>query len=189
MNIIAIIPARGGSKRIPNKNIVSLDGRPLIAYTIIEAKKSSYITRMIVSTDSKDIAEVSKQYGAEVMMRHKELAEDTTPTLDVLKYILKDIDTDCIILLQPTSPLRKREDIDNVIKLMNSADSVSSVYQLSDGLYKENGAVYGIKKDVIMKQNSLYSNNHLLYVMPKERSIDIDEPIDLKIAEALIKNG
>lgn len=134
MKILAIIPARGGSKGIPKKNIKLLHGKPLIAYTI-ETALASNIDRVIVSTDCNEIAEVSKQYGAEVFKRPAELAEDTTPTLPVLQDIVSKLDEkyDAVMTLQPTSPLRTTEDINKSIELFckdKDADSLVSVVEV-----------------------------------------------------------
>ena len=133
-NIIAIIPARGGSKGIPNKNIVLLCGKPLIVYTIQEAKKSKYINRIIVSTDNREIARIAKQCGVEVVNRPAVLAKDDTPILPVLKQALTAIkdDSELVVLLQPTSPLRTVKHIDKAIEklLSTNCDSVVSVTKL-----------------------------------------------------------
>jgi CMP-N-acetylneuraminic acid synthetase len=136
-SILALIPARGGSKGLPGKNIKPLLGKPLIAYTIEQALASKYPDKVIVSTDSEEIAEISKKYGAEVpFMRPKELAEDDSPTSEVIIHLFnwfekQGIYYDIIVLLEPTSPLRKEEDIDNAIKLfidnMDRADSLVGV--------------------------------------------------------------
>lgn len=134
-NIVAIIPARGGSKTLPRKNIINLCGKPVIAYTILAALKSKYINRVIVTTDSKEIAEISKRWGAEVpFLRPKHLAKDTSHTPPVIEHAVKFIEkkgnrVDFIVTLQPTSPLRRTEQIDKVIKLMHKArfDSVVSI--------------------------------------------------------------
>lgn len=121
--ILAVIPARGGSKGIPEKNIVEVNGRPLIDYTISEALKSKYLDNVIVSTDSEKIAEIAKKCGAEVpFLRPKNLAEDQSKTIDVLINLINqltatDIFYDYIVLLQPTQPLRKSFHIDEAIKL------------------------------------------------------------------------
>lgn len=121
--ILAVIPARGGSKGIPEKNIVEVNGRPLIDYTISEALKSKYLDNVIVSTDSEKIAEIAKKCGAEVpFLRPKNLAEDQSKTIDVLINLINqltatDIFFDYIVLLQPTQPLRKSFHIDEAIKL------------------------------------------------------------------------
>ena len=135
--VLAIIPARGGSKRILNKNLVDLCNNPLIYYSILAAKSSQYIDRIIVSTDEKRIAEVSETYGAEVLERPRNLALDNTPTIDVVIHVLdvlkeKNYAPNIIILLQPTSPLRTTSDIDNAIALFLNDDyeSLISVCEL-----------------------------------------------------------
>lgn len=121
--ILSLIPARGGSKGIKNKNIISLAGKPLIAYSIEAAKSSKYIDSIVVTTDSEKIAEVSKQYGARVpFLRPKKLASDTSKTIDAVLHaieILKSMDEDysVLVLLQPTQPLRTADDIDRAIEL------------------------------------------------------------------------
>lgn len=115
---LAIIPARGGSKRIPNKNIRPIAGKPLIAWTIDEARRSSCIDRLIVSTDSPAIAEVARGYGAEVpFMRPAELATDETSGTAPVLHAVQEVgaDYDLVVLLQPTSPLRIAADIDACI--------------------------------------------------------------------------
>lgn len=132
--IIAIIPARGGSKGIPKKNIKFLIGKPLIAYTIEAALKSKYLDRTIVFTEDKEIAEISKKYRAEIINRPVKLAKDNTPTSDVILHVLsvlkrEDYNPDIIVLLQPTSPLRDVKDIDSAIRLFfnKNGDSLISV--------------------------------------------------------------
>ena len=129
--ILAVITARAGSKRLPNKNILDLAGKPLIAWTIDEAKKSKYIDKLIVSTDSEKIAEICKQYGAEVpFMRPDELASDTANSISVLKHSIEFFknEFDYVLLLQPTSPLRTVKDIDKAIEnLNNNVKAVVSV--------------------------------------------------------------
>lgn len=117
-NIVAIIPARAGSKGLKNKNIIDLCGKPLMAYAIEAALKSEVFSRVIVSTDSERYAEIAKDYGAEVMMRDEELASDTATTYMVVENILKKMgDIDYFVLLQPTSPLRNEEHIREAVQL------------------------------------------------------------------------
>ncbi len=122
--MIAIIPARGGSKGLPGKNIKPMNGKPLIAYTIEAAIKSKNIDRVIISTDDEEIAEVSRQFGGEIpFMRPAKLATDTASSIDVFKYTLErlekdeDIKIDDFIVLQPTSPLRTAKHIDEAIDM------------------------------------------------------------------------
>lgn len=133
--MIAIIPARGGSKGLPGKNIRNLSGKPLIAYTIEAALKAKFITRVILSTDDSEIANVAKKYGAEVpFMRPESLASDTALAVDNYIYTIDrlnreyDFKVDEFIVLQPTSPLRTSNDIDLAIELFEKkeADSVIS---------------------------------------------------------------
>jgi CMP-N-acetylneuraminic acid synthetase len=138
--IIAIIPARGGSKRLPRKNILPLAGKPLIAYTIEQSLASKYVDRTIVSTEDPAIAEVSLRYKAEVIDRPIELATDKATTLSVLKHVLEKIreegdNPDIIVLLQPTTPLRKEELIDDaIVKLVETgSNAVVSVCELHIG--------------------------------------------------------
>ncbi len=134
--ILAIIPARGGSKGLPKKNILELCGKPLIAWTIENALVSRYIDQIVVSTENQEIAEISKQYGAQVVERPQELARDDSPTIDAIIQVINWFEKrreyfDIIILLEPTSPLRKEKDIDNAIELfsenIDKADSLISV--------------------------------------------------------------
>jgi CMP-N,N'-diacetyllegionaminic acid synthase len=125
MNILAIIPARGGSKGLPNKNILPLLGHPLIAYSVKAAKDSAYINRVIVSTDSEKIAEVAKAYGAEIpFMRPDEYAQDLSTDLEVFQHALNWLKEnegyvpDYIVQLRPTSPVRQAQIIDRCIERM-----------------------------------------------------------------------
>lgn len=136
---LGIITARGGSKGIPRKNIKLLGGKPLIAHTIEAAKESGIFDRVILSTDDAEIAEVGKQYGAEVpFMRPIELAEDTTPTLPVLIHALEWLKTnegyepEAVAILQPTSPLRRPEHLKDAHELFvdSGADSVVSMKEV-----------------------------------------------------------
>jgi N-acylneuraminate cytidylyltransferase/CMP-N,N'-diacetyllegionaminic acid synthase len=128
--VLAIIPARGGSKGLLWKNIKELCGKPLIAWTIEQAKSCSDIDRIVVSTDDREIAEVAKKYGAEVpFMRPAELASDTATTIDVIFHAInwlkehEDYRPEYILLLQPTSPLRTREDIDGAIQMLKEKNA------------------------------------------------------------------
>ncbi len=224
--ILAIIPARGGSKGIVGKNIKELNGKPLIAYTIEEAKKSEYINRIVVSTDNEGIANISKKYGAEVpFLRPLELAQDDTPTIECVIHMLnvlkenEDYIPDYVCLLQCTSPLRTFNDIDGTIEklLSTGLDSAASVceaevnpywtnifngerleYFFKDGkeitrrqdlpnVYRLNGAVYVAKCDVLKNEMTFETEYTTGYVMDKNSSIDIDDIIDFKFAELLMK--
>jgi len=229
-NILGLIPARGGSKGLPRKNIKPLLGKPLIAWTIEQALASEYLDKVIVSTDEKEIADISKKYGAEVpFMRPKELAKDNAKGIDVVLHVIdwfmkndKLKQFDLLMLLQPTSPLRTTEDIDKTIEYLFSkeAKAIVSVCEVDhhplwsntlpeDGcmknfirqeivnknrqelavFYRLNGAIYLAYCDYIKEQKSFFGEKTFAYIMPKERSIDIDNEIDFKLAEILIKNN
>jgi len=137
MKILAIIPARGGSKGIPRKNVRLIAGRPLIAYSIEAGKNARLVSRMVVSTDDDEIARVGKEYGAEVVMRPPELAEDKTPMDPVLRHVVEVLGRegympDAVVLLQPTSPLRTAAHVDGAIeKFLNSDnDSLVSIFRV-----------------------------------------------------------
>lgn len=229
MRILAIICARGGSKGVPNKNIRLLNGKPLIAYTIECAKKYTKFDRIIVSTDSPKIAEVAKQYGADVpFLRPKELATDTSPKIPVLQHAVRYLEQeendryDLIVDLDPTSPLRTVEDIENCVNKMieknpNVVFSVTPAHknpyfnmvEEKDGkvflckkldrpitrrqdaptVYAMNASIYVYKKDFLLNTDSVFSNNTMAVVMPEERSIDIDRPIDFEFVEFLMKRN
>ncbi len=137
---LAVIPARGGSKGLPKKNIKNLCGKPLIAWSIEAGLNSKYIDEVMVTTDDKEIADISRQYGANVpFLRPKELASDTSPTFDAIKHTIDfykeklNIEFDYIVLLEPTSPLREKEDIDNMIKkLVQFEDETDSIISIGE---------------------------------------------------------
>lgn len=226
-SIMGIIPARGGSKGLPRKNIRSLLGKPLIAWTIEQALSSKYIDRVIVSTEDKEIAETSKKYGAEVpFMRSKELSSDDAKVIDVVTHVINKLEMsnnfyDVIILLQPTSPLRTSKDIDNSVELLflQNAQAIISVCDVehhpywtnilpSGGcmkdflkpeiinknrqdlpiFYRLNGAIYLAYSDYLKAHRNFFGEKTYAYIMPKERSIDIDYEIDFKLAEILLSN-
>ena len=138
MNVLGVIPARGGSKGIPNKNLALLRGRPLLAYTADAVKESRRLTRTIVSTDDENIAECARSLGLEVpFMRPPSLAADEAPMLPVLQHAIERLradgfETDIVVLLQPTSPLRRAEHIDTAVDWLQrtAADSVVSVVEV-----------------------------------------------------------
>ena len=221
--IIAIIPARGGSKGIPRKNIRLLAGKPLIAYSIESALKSKYIDKVIVSTEDEEIAEISKLYGADVIKRPINLAGDDILTIDVIFHVLDSLENkkynpDVVVLLQPTSPLRNTKDIDEAVKLFleNNCESLVSVCEMKhiywsfriqgkyleslfgedylkkrrqdlDRIYIPNGAIYISTPKILHKYKSFYCKKMIPYIMPIEKSIDIDNEMDLEFAEFLLR--
>jgi len=158
--ILAIIPARGGSKGVPRKNIRDLGGKPLIAWTIEEAKKSRYIDRLVLSSEDAEIIAVAKAWGCEgPFVRPLELAQDDTPGIAPVLHALELLpDYDYVVLLQPTSPLRRVEDIDGCIELCltKQADSCVSVTETDKSPYW----MYTLAADAVM-----------LPVIPTEKQI------------------
>ena len=130
---LAIIPARGGSKRLPRKNVLDLNGKPLIAYSIEAGLDSSYIDKVVVTSDDDEVLTISKKYGAVTINRPDELASDTSTTFDAIKHTVDNCEKyDYIVLLQPTSPLRDGDHIDKAIELLESknADAIVSVCKM-----------------------------------------------------------
>lgn len=182
-SVLAIIPARGGSKGLPGKNIKELCGKPLVAWSIEQAKACSSINRVVMSTDDDQIAEVAKKYGAEVpFMRPAELASDTASTIDVIFHALdwlekyEDYQPAYILLLQPTSPLRTAEDIEGAIQTFKdkSARAVVSVCETdhhpwwSNRLPDDGNMKNFLRPDVLNKRRQdlpvFYRLNGAIYV-------------------------
>lgn len=225
-SVYALIPARGGSKGIPGKNIKMLLGKPLIEYTIDAAKESGIFSEIIVSTESKEIASIAEAAGAYVpFLRPKHLAEDHSLAVDTYIYTILELEKmtsssiEHLTVLQPTSPLRNAEDIQNAYKLFieREADSVASYTKehhpvfwhkfirqnLSfENLFQENvlknrqevkptyypnGSIFIFKKELIM-QKQYYSDKSYAYIMPRIRSVDIDDMDDFRYAEFLLQN-
>ena len=212
MKTLGIIPARGGSKGIPGKNLVRIGGKPLIRWTIDAAIDSGVLDRIIVSTDDHEIAQVARECGAEVpFMRPDALSGDTATSASMISHAVEALDFDgTVVLLQPTSPLRTANDITNcltlhrqhkrqIVSVTETKIHASWMFGLEDGdklvvsspvatqrqngrkRYIPNGAVY-----VFEASTGLDFNNAVGYVMPADRSIDIDTPFDLLVAEMLI---
>lgn len=229
MKIIAIIPARSGSKGLPDKNIKIVCGRPLIDYTIKAAIDSECFETIMVSTDSKRYAEIAMECGADVpFMRSNTTSGDAAGSWDVVREILKKYEEmgmiyDYVALLQPTSPLRSAKDIKAAVRMLDMEDvnSVVSVTETEHPIqwcfplptdcsmseyakspynnvrrqelkkhYQENGAIYLVSANKILSNNyNLYKDKCYAYIMPRERSIDIDTKMDLIILEAIISES
>lgn len=150
--VLAIIPARGGSKGLPKKNILDLNGKPLIAWSIEASLASKYITKTVVSSDSDEILNISKKYKANTLKRPTELASDTASSEEAVINAIKELkkageEFEYLVLLQPTSPLRDRSDIDNALELLfdSEATALISVCETDNKLlkaFKENEAGY-----------------------------------------------
>lgn len=204
MKIVSIIPARGGSKGLPGKNIIDLAGKPLIAWTIEASLKSKYITKTIVSSNDNNILEISKKFGVETIKRPNELALDTTPTEPVIEHVLKSLENieqyDYLILLQPTSPLRDEKDIDSAIKLLiqKKVSALISTKEIDNKILKafknnENGYLEGIanNKYPFMRRQDLpktFMPNGAIYIIDikeflKTKTLFTDKTISFEMSE------
>ncbi|OVE74955.1 hypothetical protein BVX95_00695 [archaeon D22] len=188
-SILAIIPVRGGSKRIPKKNIKPLNGKPLIYYTIEQAKQSVFVNRIIVSSDDDEILKISSQYEVEVDKRPSILATDTANTVDVLIELVKRLEKqekykpDVIVLLQATTPLRVSEDIDACIKKLidSGSDSIDTFTRIKDHPYyaftidKDHNAIPLDPKNFTKRSQDLpdlYVENGAVYVVTRDTLIN-----------------
>jgi CMP-N-acetylneuraminic acid synthetase len=225
--ILGLIPARGGSKAIPGKNIVQVAGMPLVWWTIQAAQQAEGLSRIAVTTDSEEIANIVTQFGLEVpFLRPAELAQDTAPTMLAILHAIRWYEEyeaycpDLVMCLQPTSPLRIAEDIDSAIALaLDKGTSVVSVTPVhrhpywmkqvdAEGratdfvtvdrpihrrqdlptVYAPNGAIYLARREILLQRETFYTENTHAYVMPPQRSLDIDTPWDLYLADLILKD-
>jgi N-acylneuraminate cytidylyltransferase/CMP-N,N'-diacetyllegionaminic acid synthase len=215
---VALIPARGGSKGIENKNIVEVDGKPLITHSIEAAQQSDTIDDIVVSTDSQEIADIAVEWGASVpYLRPDKLATDEAPTEPVIRHALEHESADGwthIVLLQPTSPLRTGNDIENAIVTFEQSNGTSLVSVFEDHSYRweetpdgairknyqgdrkrrqnkspeyvENGSIYIIEGSEFLDSGNLQAEKTVLYTMPEKRSVDVDTHFDLWLVRKLI---
>lgn len=182
---LAIIPARGGSKRLPRKNVLDLCGKPLITYTIEAALKSKYIDKVIVSSDDEEILNISKKNGADIIKRPIDLANDTATTFDTIKHTIDNFEKyDYIVLLQPTSPLRNEKHIDEAIQLLEekNADSIISVCEMdhsplwSNTLPKDGNMSNFLKDEILNKRSQdlekYYRLNGAIYICKTSKLLE-----------------
>ena len=182
---LAIIPARGGSKRLPRKNVLDLNGKPLIAWSIEAGVKSSYINKVLVSSDDSEILEISKQYGAETIIRPDELASDTATTFDAIKHSIENSEPyDYVVLLQPTSPLRDTKQINEAIDLLieKNADAIVSVCEMDHSPLWSNTlddslSMEGFLKNEVLNKRSqdletYYRLNGAIYICKTEKLLE-----------------
>lgn len=212
--MLALIPARGGSKRLPGKNLRLLGGLPLIAHSIAQALNCSQVTRVVVSTDCPEIAEVSRSFGAEVpFLRPEHLASDEASSVEVFLHALSILKEEELVVLQPTSPLREAADIGAAIALFRekAADSVVSCalehpihwlfrelpngsilplfqpgerLQATDRVFRPNGSIYVLARHALADGTYVTSRTYP-YLMSQQASVDIDTLEDFLFAESL----
>ena len=229
INILGVTLARGGSKGIKNKNLVKIKGKPLIFYTIKEARKTEEITNYVVSTDSSKIKKVALKYKADVpFLRPKKFSKDNSSSASALKHALIECEKifnkkfDYVVELMSTNPLKKAQDIKSVIKILlkNKSDSVIAVNQLFDhhparikkiikgklydfavkeklesrrqdlkpSAFVRSGSIYAMSRRYVMNEKRYFSGRSLAYILPIERTINIDDKNDLIIAKHKLKN-
>lgn len=224
--VLAFIPARGGSKGIKNKNLYPVGKKPLIAYTIEAARQSKYIDKILVSTDSPEIGDTARMYGADVpFLRPAQFAQDHSKSIDAVMHALgwlkeRGIYYDIFVLLQPTQPLRITADIDQALErfIISKEKSLASVSKATDHplllrkigndgrlskllsenstvrrqdmqqYYRVNGCIYINRTDEISVSTS-FNDNEIPFIMPKTRSLDIDEKSDITLAEYYLERN
>lgn len=209
--VIAIILARGGSKGIPDKNIIDIKGKPLLAYTIEVAQGVLDISEVWVSTDSEQIEEVAVEYGANVLRRPKEISGDKSQSEEALKHFAQEVDFNTMVFIQPTSPLLQSKDVSKGLKMMGEYDSIFSAYkehwiprwtklntpyewsinnrpmrQDKEELFVENGAFYITTKKGLLSSGLRYSGKIGICEMPLHRSFQIDTQEDLKLIKKIM---
>ena len=200
--ILGLIPARGGSKGVPGKNIKEIYGKPLIGWTIERALESDRLDRVIVSTDSDAIAKVAESFGAKVLMRPAELATDTASTQDVMVHTLSVYPADTMVLLQPTSPYREKGLIDRCIEAFekDGYDSLATGFmcdykeygsntlprQQIEGFFYDDGSVYVIKATNILAGDR-YGNKIGHFFTDRYQNAEIDDEYDLWLLDEILK--
>ena len=213
MEIVGLIPARGGSKDIPRKNLALVGGKPLISWTVEAAQRALELSRIVVSTDDDEIAAAA---GVETLWRPAILARDDTPMLDVVRHAIGELRPEILVLLQPTSPLRRPEHVDAAVRLLqeSGADSVVSVVEVPhryapeslmdvvDGRVvprgsartrQEKARVFARNGPAVLALRSsrlgddLYGGDCRPFVMDERDSLDVDSPFDLELADLLLR--
>lgn len=223
---VALIPARGGSKRLPRKNIIPFMGKPIIAWSIVAAVDSKLFDAVVVSTDDDEISVIAKQFGAEVDQRDAYLATDEASVANVcINYLNNQSKQGCnwqeLVVLYATAPLRNAEDIINTVSLLNEGVCdfalAATDYDLPPHqalkltgdhdvtpmwpeivpmkaseighLVVDNGSTYAVNTTAFLKQKNFYGSGLRVNLMPRYRSHDIDEEIDLKLVEFFAKHN
>lgn len=209
--VLGVIPARGGSKRVPGKNLRMLCGKPLIQYTIDAVQAATKLTTFVVSTEDQAIGRLAANLGCYVVRRPDDLADDEVTSGAVCKHALEWMEAesepyDIIVCLHPTSPIRDPKHIDEAIDLLAAAknfECLASMYRIPPkphanvfsfdwralhGAYVLNASIYAMKRDWLIRTGEHVSSDSMPLFMDRRHSIDINEEIDLKVAE-LYLNG
>ncbi len=203
MKIVGIVPARGGSKRLPRKNTTDLGGKPLLQWTLDAARESGIFDKVWVSSEDYEIGSIAHILWPNCWWRRSpKLALDDTPSLDVVKELNDAMPADVYILLQPTSPFRKSKHIIEAFDLLQTGDAVVSVTKAPDNFACEigfakrlrdipnivvpNGAIYILTRDALERGENWYSGVTYAYEMDKDVSLDIDTQLDLDLAQHML---
>ncbi len=221
-SVLAVVPARGGSRGVPRKNLRLLAGRPLILHTLDAAHASRHVDRTVVSTEDDEILRVVRAHGGDApFTRPADLARDETPTMAVVRHAIESLSAryDYTVVLQPTSPLRTAEDIDACLLRCERDDAPACVsvcpavphpawvFSLGAGgrlvpvlggdrpvrrqdlppAFALNGAVYAARTGWLLATGSFLAPETVAHVMPRERSVDVDDETDLLVCEALLR--
>ncbi len=200
--ILAVTPARGGSKGIPRKNIKPIAGKPLVAWTIAAAGQSRLIDRYVVSTEDPEIARIVQRYGAEVLPRPKKFAQDTSSTMDVLQHALRKIPCDIMVILQATSPVRNSRLIDECIRefIDGGYDSLATGFickyveygknnvrrQEINGFFYDDGNVYVLRADCV-RRGDRYGRAIGRKIISRRENVEIDDDFDFWMAERILQ--
>jgi CMP-N,N'-diacetyllegionaminic acid synthase len=219
MDVLALIPARGGSKGVPRKNLAPLAGKPLLVWAIEAARGAPSVTRVVVSTDDDEIAAEATRADTEVLRRPAELASDETPMAAVVRHAVDELAPDVLVLLQPTSPLRRSDHVEEALALLigSGADGVVSVVEVPHNF--EPGSLLRLDGDRLVRlgespprrqdkpklyarngpavlalrvdriRADLYAGDLRAYVMSRRDSIDVDTCDDLRFAEVLLRES
>jgi CMP-N-acetylneuraminic acid synthetase len=182
---LAIVPARGGSKRLPRKNILDLNGKPLITYSIKAGLKSNYVDSVVVSSDNSEVLKIAKEHKAQTVKRPDFLANDTATTFDAIKHTIENFEKyDYIVLLQPTSPLRDARHIDEAIELLDekNADAIVSICEMEHSPLWSNSldeslSMQGFLKEEVLNKRSqeletYYRLNGAIYICKTEKLLE-----------------
>jgi CMP-N-acetylneuraminic acid synthetase len=227
-NVLAVVPARGGSKRLPRKNLRELDGKPLVAHALDHGTAASAVDQTVLSTDDDEIASVATEYERVTTIdRPAELADDTATADQAVRHAVRTLEDegshfDIVCMLLPTTPFRRSEDVEEAVRMLRSsrAQSVVGVTEFDhppfyavetdeDGflapyfggeylwsitrsqefpeLELPNGAIFVTETPALFEHENFYTDRTTGYSMPPDRSLDIDEEYDLKLARALLQ--
>lgn len=230
---LGIIPARGGSKGVPRKNIKLLGGRPLLVHVLAAALKARNLSRVVVSSEDDEILKTAEEYGGSAvpLRRPIELAQDDTPDVPMLQHAVREVEAaeglpfDYVVQLHATTPFMSSDDIDSALQLLVGdplCDSIVTVLKVTachpkklkritsdkwlvpylsefpemttsrrqdlEPVFKRNGGLYAARRSVVMQLGRVWGNAVRAYVMPEERSLEIDTPMDFLVAELLMQH-